>query len=166
MTRTWARIQRTTPSHRQISTESHRCRQVIAERNAAVNAFAQTSDVTPTTSTATLPLSGHPIAIKDNICTKAMPTTCASNMLKGGFDPLLLTVYCTLTRNPRPCCRLQPAVRRDGRPPPPRRRRRHHREDELRRVRYGVSWFWLSLSLLFSIFYFLLLTSYFLSLIY
>ena len=38
------------------------------------------------------PLAGMPIAIKDNICTKGVLTTCASNMLKGFVAPYESTV--------------------------------------------------------------------------
>ncbi|GIS48887.1 MAG: hypothetical protein Ct9H90mP22_4750 [Gammaproteobacteria bacterium] len=38
------------------------------------------------------PLAGMPIAIKDNICTKGVATTCASNMLKPFVSPYESTV--------------------------------------------------------------------------
>ena len=39
-----------------------------------------------------LPLAGMPIAIKDNICTKGVATTCASRMLKSFVAPYESTV--------------------------------------------------------------------------
>jgi aspartyl-tRNA(Asn)/glutamyl-tRNA(Gln) amidotransferase subunit A len=41
---------------------------------------------------ADLPLLGVPVAVKDNICTKAMPTTAASRILEGYYPPYDATV--------------------------------------------------------------------------
>ena len=43
-----------------------------------------------------LPLRGMPISLKDNICTKNMPTTCASKMLEGYVSPYEATVVTRL----------------------------------------------------------------------
>lgn len=74
----------------------------IHERDAAVNAFAYITDDVPDVGEG--PLSGMNIAVKDNICTKTMPTTCSSAMLRG-MSPLyfctslwLLISLCCCTR--------------------------------------------------------------------
>ena len=61
------------------------------------------------------PLAGVPIAIKDNMCTRGIPTTCSSRILEGWKPPYDATV---VERGPR-------------------RRRGDRREDEPRRVRDG-----------------------------
>ncbi|MCE2508653.1 MAG: Asp-tRNA(Asn)/Glu-tRNA(Gln) amidotransferase subunit GatA [Nitrosopumilaceae archaeon] len=43
-------------------------------------------------------LAGVPVSIKDNICTRAMPTTCASRMLEGYVSPYEATVVERLRR--------------------------------------------------------------------
>lgn len=62
-------------------------RRNIAEKNTAINAL---SFVAPAPSpgekdTASLPLHGQAIAIKNNIATAELPTTCSSLMLKGVY---------------------------------------------------------------------------------
>ena len=53
-------------------------------RNARINAFVHLSDDSkPRADSPDGPLSGMAVAVKDNICTSDMPTTCSSPMLKG-----------------------------------------------------------------------------------
>lgn len=42
------------------------------------------------------PLAGVPIALKDNLCTRGVPTTCSSNILKGWLPPYDATVVTRL----------------------------------------------------------------------
>jgi aspartyl-tRNA(Asn)/glutamyl-tRNA(Gln) amidotransferase subunit A len=58
------------------------------------DAVRQAHDVEDRAGTATggLPLAGVPVAIKDNICTQHLPTTCASRMLAGYRSPFEATV--------------------------------------------------------------------------
>lgn len=86
--RRWPRAQRIHVVCRQLSSAA-RCRRVIAEKNSDVNAVVFTSQQGPSPSEvdASGPLLGWPIAIKDNVCTNSMPTTCSSEMLKGSFRP-------------------------------------------------------------------------------
>ncbi len=50
-------------------------------------------------SSGTGPLAGMSIAVKDNICTKYIPTTCSSRMLKEFNSPFDATVVSLLSRN-------------------------------------------------------------------
>ena len=61
------------------------------------------------------PLAGVPVALKDNLCTDGIATTCSSRILD----------------------RLDPALRRHRRPPARGGRSRHRRQDQPRRVRHG-----------------------------
>lgn len=55
-------------------------------------AMADTVDKKVASGTPLSPLEGVPIAIKDNICTKGIETTCSSKMLKGFVPPYDATV--------------------------------------------------------------------------
>jgi aspartyl-tRNA(Asn)/glutamyl-tRNA(Gln) amidotransferase subunit A len=70
----------------------------IAARDGALGAFlyvdaegalaqAAAVDRAPAAERAALPLAGVPIAIKDNLCTRGVPTTCASRILEGYVPP-------------------------------------------------------------------------------
>ena len=62
------------------------------------------------------PLAGVPIALKDNLCTRGVPTTCSSRILEGWLPPYDATVVDPL------------AAGRGGR----------RRQDQPRRVRHGI----------------------------
>ena len=62
------------------------------------------------------PLAGVPVALKDNMCTRGIPTTCSSRILEGWRPPYDATVVAA----------------------PARRRRRARRQDQPRRVRDGL----------------------------
>src|ERR1700733_428416 len=87
--RPWPNGQRFHAVCRRLTTEAARCRGIIAEKNPDVNAFVFTSEQIPSPSRAdaSRPLHGWSVAVKDNICTTSMPTTCSSKMLKGSFCP-------------------------------------------------------------------------------
>lgn len=60
----------------------------LRERDAVFNSFAYIPD--HTSNIAEGPLNGMSIAVKDNICTSTMPTTCSSAMLKGASLLILM----------------------------------------------------------------------------
>ncbi|KAI0766133.1 amidase signature enzyme [Trametes elegans] len=71
---------------------SHRDTSFIA-RNATVNALVAHGDVNGPYPVATSgPLAGLTIAVKDNICTKSLPTTCSSHILENFTSPYDATV--------------------------------------------------------------------------
>ena len=82
----------------QYSTQPLKChrRQVIEEKNPSVNAFVHVSP-TPTSSLKELSLSGLTVAVKDNIATSSLPTTCSSAMLRGKLQRF--TPFASLDRS-------------------------------------------------------------------
>ncbi|PPQ98049.1 hypothetical protein CVT26_003044 [Gymnopilus dilepis] len=89
---------------RLYSTSSRaRHREVISAKNASVNAFVSVSE--PSSSHVSrdgskgLPLSGLTVAIKDNIATSQMSTTCSSAMLQNFTSPFDATVVELLIQN-------------------------------------------------------------------
>ncbi|MBD3422809.1 MAG: Asp-tRNA(Asn)/Glu-tRNA(Gln) amidotransferase subunit GatA, partial [Chitinivibrionales bacterium] len=83
--------------------------QAIAQVNPKINAYvsvldeyarrrAATIDTLPAREKARMPLCGIPVAVKDNICTKDLPTTCSSKMLQDFRPPYNATVIEALER--------------------------------------------------------------------
>ena len=117
-------------------------RHVVENKNASVNAlvYVVPDDAAPVPDG---PLNGMTIAVKDNICTKNMPTTCSSAMLRGKPCPVRERDD---KLNSTHAARLPVALRRDCRAPAVHLRRNDHRKDKLRRIWHGVRSFCPSIS--------------------
>ncbi|KAI0793712.1 amidase signature enzyme [Fomes fomentarius] len=63
----------------------------------AVNALVATTSTYPSSGNG--PLTGLRLAVKDNICTKLLPTTCSSNMLESFTSPFDATAVALLSDN-------------------------------------------------------------------
>ncbi|KAG7094141.1 hypothetical protein E1B28_007753 [Marasmius oreades] len=88
-----------------LSTSSFDPRNAIHEKNSSINAFVHISDCPPTIeaetssqSACSKPLQWTTVAVKDNICTSDMPTTCSSAMLENFTSPFDATVVKLLKR--------------------------------------------------------------------
>jgi hypothetical protein len=134
--------QRRTLGHRNISSRflvtsaaQAPWRHAVEQKNASVNAlvYVVPDDAGPVSEG---PLNGMTVAVKDNICTKNMPTTCSSAMLRGNCSRYSRTRDDKQTlRHP---ARLPITLRRDRRTPADSLGRDARRQDKLRRVRHGV----------------------------
>jgi aspartyl-tRNA(Asn)/glutamyl-tRNA(Gln) amidotransferase subunit A len=58
-------------------------RHAVEQKNASVNALVHVVPEDEAGPVSEGPLNGMTVAVKDNICTKNMPTTCSSAMLRG-----------------------------------------------------------------------------------
>ena len=76
-------------SIRCLSTASVSCRKHIESKNAVTNAMVFVSDAPAAPPKPGARLHGLPVAVKDNICTRDMPTTCSSAMLKSALQSVL-----------------------------------------------------------------------------
>jgi aspartyl-tRNA(Asn)/glutamyl-tRNA(Gln) amidotransferase subunit A len=80
--RIWVNTHGAVSSTRCVSTISDEWRKTIRQKNTSVNALVYTSEPAKTAGQH-LRLHDVAIAVKDNICTAFMPTTCSSGMLRG-----------------------------------------------------------------------------------
>ncbi|KAI5832595.1 amidase signature enzyme [Schizophyllum commune Tattone D] len=86
-------------SIRCLSTASVSCRKHIEIKNAVTNAMVFVSDAPAAPPKLGARLHGLPVAVKDNICTRDMPMTCSSAMLKNFTSPFDATVVRLLKEN-------------------------------------------------------------------
>jgi aspartyl-tRNA(Asn)/glutamyl-tRNA(Gln) amidotransferase subunit A len=68
--------------------ELHACNEVLADE---ARAAADAVDATVAAGDDPGPLAGVPIALKDNLCTRGIPTTCSSRILEGWHPPYTAT---------------------------------------------------------------------------
>ena len=79
----------------------------VAARDSEISAFVQVLDEEALTAAASMderiaagenpgPLAGVPVALKDNLCTRGIPTTCCSRILEGWKPPYEATVVSRL----------------------------------------------------------------------
>ncbi len=68
----------------------HACNYVMADEARAAAARVDSGEITG-------PLAGVPVALKDNMCTRGVPTTCSSKILEGWRPPYDATVVERLT---------------------------------------------------------------------
>ncbi|KAL6309383.1 amidase signature domain-containing protein [Sparassis latifolia] len=71
----------------------------VESKNVSVNALVYAAPAVSPSHDTTLPLHGFSLAVKDIICTKSMPTTCSSVMLRGFKPPFDATVVELLQDN-------------------------------------------------------------------
>jgi aspartyl-tRNA(Asn)/glutamyl-tRNA(Gln) amidotransferase subunit A len=74
------------------------CLDRIGTRDGELHAFLHAGIEPPGESSPDGPLAGVPVAVKDNICTRHAPTTCASRILEGWTPPYDATVIERLRR--------------------------------------------------------------------
>ena len=69
------------------------------------------------------PLAGVPVALKDNLCTRGVPTTCSSRILEGWRPPYDATVVAAAAPPPAPSSSARPTSTSSPWAAPPRTRR-------------------------------------------
>ena len=115
----------------------------VEQKNASVNALVHIVPEDEAGPVSEGPLNGMTVAVKDNICTKNMPTTCSSAMLRGNVRSPRSSQSRARDTNSAihmhgGTTRLSITFRRDSRKSIIRLRRNDRRKDKLRRIRHGV----------------------------